>query len=68
MARINANYEHDKAALAKSDPLFAKNQFWDVGHAEEDGEKLDEEQVKKDTAWFGNSLNDEIKNRLGVHG
>ena len=68
MARINANYEHDKAALAKSDPLFAKNQFWDVGHAEEDGEKLDEEQVKKDTAWFENSLNDEIKNRLGVHG
>jgi len=68
MARINANYEHDKAALAKSDPLFAKNRFWDVGHAEEDGEKLDEEQVKKDTAWFENSLNDEIKNRLGVHG
>ena len=68
MARINANYEHDKAALAKNDPLFAKNRFWDVGHAEEDGEKLDEEQVKKDTAWFENSLNDEIKNRLGVHG
>ena len=68
MARINANYEHDKKLLAKQDPVFAKNRFWDVGHAEEDGEKLDEEQVKKDTAWFENSLNDEIKNRLGVHG
>lgn len=32
--RINANYEHDKAVLAKSEPLFAKNQFWDVGQAE----------------------------------
>ena len=32
--RINANYEHDKAVLAKSEPLFAKNQFWDVGHAD----------------------------------
>lgn len=32
--RINANYEHDKVVLAKSDPLFAMNQFWDVGHAE----------------------------------
>ena len=38
MAKMNANYEHDKAVLAKSDPLFAKNQFWDVGHAEGSGE------------------------------
>lgn len=28
--RINANYEHDKAVLAKEDPMFAKNKFWDV--------------------------------------
>ena len=38
MAKMNANYEHDKAVLAKEDPMFAKNQFWDVGHAEGNGE------------------------------
>ena len=38
MAKMNANYEHDKAVLAKADPMFAKNQFWDVGHAEGSGE------------------------------
>ena len=42
MHRINANYEYDKAVLAKTDPDFAaKNQFWDVGHAEGNGEDLD---------------------------
>ena len=46
MSRINANYEHDKAVLAKSDPVFAKNQFWDVGHAEESGD-LSERDVEK---------------------
>ena len=63
--RINSNYEHDKAVLAKNDPLFAKNQFWDVGHAEGSGEKIDEEKAKKDTAWFETNLNNEINNRLG---
>ena len=38
MAKMNANYEHDKAVLAKEDPMFAKNKFWDVGHAEGSGE------------------------------
>lgn len=38
MAKMNANYEHDKAVLAKEDPMFAKNQFWDIGHAEGSGE------------------------------
>ena len=38
IAKINANYEHDKAVLAKADPMFAKNQFWNVGHAEGSGE------------------------------
>lgn len=46
MARINANYEHDKAVLAKSDPVFAKNQFWDVGHAEESGELSERDKEK----------------------
>ena len=38
LARMNANYEHDKAVLAKADPLFARNPFRDVGHAEGSGE------------------------------
>ena len=38
MAKMNANYEHDKAVLAKEDPMFANNEFWDVGHAEGSGE------------------------------
>ena len=44
--RINANYEHDKAILAKSDPLFAKNQFWDVGHAEGTEEMTNTEMLR----------------------
>ena len=46
MARINANYEHDKAVLAKADPMFARNQFWDVGHAEGDSDNLDANIIK----------------------
>nr|MCR5436394.1 hypothetical protein [Treponema sp.] len=46
MAKINANYEHDKKMLAKKDPMFAKNQFWDVGHAEGEGEMTDREMRK----------------------
>ena len=42
LLRINANYEHDRAVLAKSDPTFmAKNQFWDVGHAQGNDEMTD---------------------------
>ena len=44
--RINANYEHDKAVLAKSEPLFAKNQFWDVGHAEGSEEMTNTEMLR----------------------
>lgn len=47
--RINANYEHDKAVLAKNDPLFAKNQFWDVGHADGTEEMTNSEMVKAAT-------------------
>ena len=43
LERINANYEHDKAVLAKADPMFVRNQFWDVGHAEGTGEESDRE-------------------------
>lgn len=38
MAIMNANYEHDRAVLAKTDPMFARNLFHDVGHAEGSGE------------------------------
>ena len=43
---MNANYEHDKAVLAKADPMFAKNKFWDVGHAEGSGEITNQEREK----------------------
>ena len=63
LERMNANYEHDKAVLAKADPMFARNQFWDVGHAEGSGEGLPhnkrrrfieknaEQQIKKIQEW-----------------
>lgn len=46
LERMNANYEHDRAVLAKTDPLFARNEFWDVGHAEGSGEVTDRELAK----------------------
>lgn len=66
MARINANYEHDKAALAKSDPVFAKNQFWDVGHAENEKQnvKADEIEVKKNTNWFEEEINKKLNKEI----
>ena len=59
--RINANYEHDKAILAKSDPLFAKNQFWDVGHAEASGELSSRDKDKSVQDGFNQKV-DEILN------
>ncbi len=32
--RLNAAYERDRTALAKTDPAFARGTFRDVGHAE----------------------------------
>ena len=60
MARINANYEHDKAALAKSDPLFAKNRFWDVGHAE-GSRGMSERDIEKLSSDRGDDLLEQIK-------
>ena len=40
------NYEHDKTVLAKEDPMFAKNKFWDTGHAEGSGEISNKEREK----------------------
>lgn len=47
MAIMNANYEHDRAVLAKTDPMFARNLFHDVGHAEGSGELLDKRTANK---------------------
>ena len=46
MAIMNANYEHDRAVLAKADPMSARNQFLDVGHADGSGE-LTERELQK---------------------
>ena len=46
LERMNANYEHDRAILAKTDPAFAKNRFRDVGHVERDGEVSDRDLEK----------------------
>ena len=47
MAIMNADYEHDKAVLAKTDPMSARNQFHDVGHADGSGEILDKRTANK---------------------
>lgn len=46
MAIMNANYEHDRAVLAKTDPMFARNLFHDVGHAAGSGE-MSEREIQK---------------------
>lgn len=46
IVRMQENYVHDKAVLAKEDPLFAKNRFWDIGHAEESGEMTNTDREK----------------------
>ena len=60
MAKINANYEHDKKMLAKKDPVFAKNQFWDVGHAEGEG-KITDREMRKLVSLEKKEMYDEIK-------
>ena len=66
MARINANYEHDKAVLAKADPMFARNQFWDVGHAEGSGEESDREKIKRDTRRVERLIDSQLKDNGGI--
>jgi hypothetical protein len=48
MARINANYEHDKAALAREQtPALARSDTHDVGHAEGMEGSFDAASIKK---------------------
>lgn len=46
--RMNASYEHDRSILTKTDPAFmARNQFWDIGHAEGSGIEIDRNIMNK---------------------
>jgi len=60
MARLEANYERDKRMLAKEDPAFAKNRFWDVGHAEGSG-GMSERDIEKLSSDRGDDLLEQIK-------
>ena len=62
LERMNVNYEHDKAVLAKTDSLFARNHFWDVGHAEGSGEASDRE-IKKATQKLQENMLEEINGK-----
>ena len=62
LERMNATYEHDKAVLAKADPLFARNHFRDVGHAEGCGEASDRE-IKKATQKLQENMLEEINGK-----
>ena len=66
LERMNANYEHDKAVLAKADPMFARNQFWDVGYAEGSGEESDREKIKRDTRRVERLIDSQLKDNGGI--
>ena len=60
MAIMNANYEHDRAVLAKTDPMFARNLFHDVGHADGSGEPLSRK-IQKTENEISNIMQTEIR-------
>ena len=66
LERMNANYEHDKAVLAKADPLFARNPFRYVGHAEGSGEVADREKIRKDTKRLERLIDSKLKEHGGI--
>ena len=59
MARINANYEHDKKLLAKEDPAFVRSPFHNIGHAQGN-----EELSERDLYKIARELNEEQKEKL----
>ena len=59
MARINANYEHDKKLLAKEDPAFVRSPFHNIGHAQGH-----EELSERDLYKIARELNEEKKEKL----
>ena len=60
MAIMNANYEHDRAVLAKTDPMSARNLFHDVGHAAGSGESLSRK-IQKTENEISNIMQTEIR-------
>ncbi|MCM1237043.1 MAG: hypothetical protein NC489_43765, partial [Ruminococcus flavefaciens] len=64
LERMNAAYERDRAALAKTDPAFSRGTFRDIGHAEgsEDGYismlQMDK-RIRKIVPKIGEKLKDE---------
>ena len=61
LERMNANYEHDRAILAKTDPAFAKNRFLDVGHADRNDELENMEVERIVQKSFNNGISEIIK-------
>ena len=60
MQRINSNYEHDRAILAKTDPEFmAKDQMHGIGHA--NGEEIDFRYIKKISSSIAKNKLDELE-------
>ena len=66
LERMNANYEHDRAILAKTDPAFAKNHFRDVGHAEGNKKKMDIDKIKKNTKRLERLIDSKLKENGGI--
>ena len=61
LERMNANYEHDRAILAKTDPAFARNRFRDVGHADRNDELGNMEVERIVQKSFNNGISEIIK-------
>ena len=60
MARINANYEHDKKLLAKEDPAFVRSPFHNIGHAQ-GNEELSERDLYKIADGYVGLITDSLK-------
>ncbi len=64
LERMNAAYERDRAALAKTDPAFSRGTFRDIGHAEGSGDgyismlQMDK-RIRKIVPKIGEKLKDE---------
>jgi hypothetical protein len=66
LRKIEANYEHDKAALAKEKaPALARSASHEVGHAEEGGEG-ETENLQKIALLQQRSIARELRRREGV--
>jgi hypothetical protein len=65
LRRIEANYERDKAAMAKEKaPALARSESHDVGHAEDGGEEFIE--PEKASLKMSGKLLEELIKRSGI--